>query len=107
MPSQQPLTEYSGHGFSEPIDIIFSTIYRTKIRNERSFFDAAGCIFREGNAEIRLLKVFEEYLYLPVARASCRAAKAVSRIHNGCLDTYLLYVFVTVLVMVVWLGWFA
>jgi formate hydrogenlyase subunit 3/multisubunit Na+/H+ antiporter MnhD subunit len=107
MPSQQPLTEYSGHGFSEPIDIIFSTIYRTKIRNERSFFDAAGCIFREGIAEIRLLKVFEEYLYLPVARASCRAARAVSRIHNGCLDTYLLYVFVTVLVMVVWLGWFA
>jgi hydrogenase-4 component B len=107
MPSQQPLTEYSGHGFSEPIDIIFSTIYRTKIRNERTFFDAAGCIFREGNAEIRLLKVFEEYLYLPVARASCRAAKAVSRIHNGCLDTYLLYVFVTVLAMVAWLGWFA
>ena len=107
MPSQQPLTEYSGHGFSEPIDIIFSTIYRTKIRNERSFFDAAGCIFREGNAEIRLLKVFEEYLYLPVARVSCRAAKAVSQIHNGCLDTYLLYVFITVLAMVAWLGWFA
>jgi formate hydrogenlyase subunit 3/multisubunit Na+/H+ antiporter MnhD subunit len=107
MPSQQPLTEYSGHGFSEPIDIIFSTIYRTKIRNGRSFFDAAGCIFREGIAEIRLMKVFEEYLYLPVARFSCRAAKAVSRIHNGCLDTYLLYVFVTVLAMVVWLGWFA
>jgi hydrogenase-4 component B len=107
MPSQQPLTEYSGHGFSEPIDIIFSTIYRTKIRNERSFFDATGCIFREGIAEIRLLKVFEEYLYLPVARGACRTAKAVSRIHNGCLDTYLLYVFVTVLAMVVWLGWFA
>jgi len=107
MPSQQPLTEYSGHGFSEPIDIIFSTIYRTKIRNERTFFDAAGCIFQEGNAEIRLLKVFEEYLYLPVARVSCRAAKSVSRIHNGCLDTYLLYVFVTVLVIIAWLGWFA
>jgi formate hydrogenlyase subunit 3/multisubunit Na+/H+ antiporter MnhD subunit len=107
MPSQQPMTEYSGHGFSEPIDIIFSTIYRTKIRNERSFFDATGCIFREGVAEIRLLKVFEEYLYLPVARISCRAAAAVSRIHNGCLDTYLLYVFVTVLAIVVWLGWFA
>jgi formate hydrogenlyase subunit 3/multisubunit Na+/H+ antiporter MnhD subunit len=106
-PSQQPMTEYSGHGFSEPIDIIFSTIYRTKIRNERSFFDAACCIFKEGYAEIQLLKVFEEYLYVPVARVSCRAAKAVSRIHNGCLDTYLLYVFVTVLVIVAWLGWFA
>ena len=107
MPSQQPLTEYSGHGFSEPIDIIFSSIYRTKIQNERSFFDDAGCLFREGTAEIRLLKVFEEYLYMPVARVSCRAATAVSRIHNGCLDTYLLYVFVTVLAVIAWLGWFA
>jgi formate hydrogenlyase subunit 3/multisubunit Na+/H+ antiporter MnhD subunit len=107
MPSQQPLTEYSGHGFSEPIDIIFSSIYRTKIQNERSFFDDAGCLFREGTAEIRLLKVFEEYLYMPVARVSCRAATAVSRIHNRCLDTYLLYVFVTVLAVIIWLGWFA
>lgn len=107
MPAQQPMTEYSGHGFSEPIDIIFSTIYRTRIRNDRSYFDAAGCLFREGTAEIRLLKVFEEYLYLPVARVSCRVADAISKIHNGCLDTYLLYVFGAVLAMVAWLGWFA
>jgi len=106
-PSQQPAMEYSGHGFSEPIDIIFSTVYRTKMKNERKFFDQKNCIFAEGTAEIRLIKVFEEYLYLPVARASYLAAEGVSRIQSGCLDTYLLYVFCAVIAIIVYLGWLA
>ena len=105
--SQQPSTEYSGHGFSEPIDIIFSAIYRTRMKNERTFFDEKNTIFREGNAEIRLLKLFEEYLYLPISRLSLQAAKAISRFQNGCLDTYLLYVFFAVIAVIVYLGWFA
>lgn len=106
-PSQQPATEYSGHGFSEPIDIIFSTVYRTKMKNERTFFDQKNCLFAGGNAEIRLLKVFEEYLYLPVAGASYRTTTVISRFQNGCLDTYLLYVFCAVIAIIVYLGWLA
>jgi len=104
--SQQPATEYTGHGFSEPIDIIFSAIYRTRTKNERSFFDRMNCIFSEGKAEIRLMKVFEEYLYVPMARKSYRLAEGISRFQNGCLDTYLLYVFVTVVGVIIFLGWF-
>ena len=104
--SQQPATEYTGHGFSEPIDIIFSAIYRTRTKNERSFFDRMNCIFSEGKAEIRLMKVFEEYLYLPAARQSYRLATGISRFQNGCLDTYLLYVFITVVAVIVFIGWF-
>ncbi|HVN74439.1 MAG TPA: proton-conducting transporter membrane subunit [Methanoregula sp.] len=106
-PSQQPATEYSGHGFSEPIDIIFKSIYRTRTKNERTFFDRMNCIFAEGTAEIRLMKIFEEYLYLPLARTSVRISGGISRFQNGCLDTYLLYVFVTVVVLIVFLGWSA
>lgn len=105
--SQQPAMEYSGHGFSEPIDIIFSTVYRTKMKNERTFFDQKNCIFAEGRAGIRLIKVFEEYLYLPVARASYTAAETVSKFQSGCLDTYLLYVFCAVIAVIVFLGWLA
>jgi NADH:ubiquinone oxidoreductase subunit 5 (subunit L)/multisubunit Na+/H+ antiporter MnhA subunit len=105
--SQGASTEYSGHGFSEPLDIIFSAIYRTRMQNDRKFFDSRNCIFEEGTAEIRLIKVFEEYLYLPIARASVRTARIISRVQNGCLDTYLLYVFLTVIAIVVYLGWFA
>jgi formate hydrogenlyase subunit 3/multisubunit Na+/H+ antiporter MnhD subunit len=103
--SQQPATEYTGHGFSEPIDIIFSSVYRTKMRNDRTFFDRMKCIFAGGAAEIRLMKVFEEYLYVPVARAAARTGLVISRFQNGCLDTYLLYVFVTVVAVILFLGW--
>jgi formate hydrogenlyase subunit 3/multisubunit Na+/H+ antiporter MnhD subunit len=105
--SQGASTEYSGHGFSEPLDIIFSVIYRTRMKNERKFFDTKNCIFKEGTAEIKLIRVFEEYLYLPVARQSVRITSGVSRFQNGCLDTYLLYVFLTVIAILVYLGWFA
>ena len=102
---QEPSAEYTGHGFSEPLDIIFSSVYRTRIRNERTFFDQKNAIFREGAAEIRLMKVFEEYLYLPVARLSSWSAARIARFQNGCLDTYLLYVFVTVILVILFLGW--
>jgi len=105
--SQQASAEYSGHGFSEPLDIIFSSIYRTKTTNERVFYDQKNCIFKEGKGEIRLLKVFEEYLYRPIALQSLKVAGRVSRFQNGCLDTYLLYVFITVIAMILFLGWFA
>jgi hydrogenase-4 component B len=52
------------------------------------------------------MKVFEEYLYLPVAQFSVRSATRISRFQNGCLDTYLLYVFITVIAVIVFLGWF-
>jgi formate hydrogenlyase subunit 3/multisubunit Na+/H+ antiporter MnhD subunit len=105
--SQQASAEYSGHGFSEPLDIIFSAIYRTRTTNERTFFDQKNCLFKEGYGEIRLLKVFEEYLYRPIAQQSLHIANCVSRFQNGCLDTYLLYVFITVIALIVFLGWFA
>jgi hypothetical protein len=34
-------------------------------------------------------------------------AKGVSRFQNGCLDTYLFYVFITVIALIIFLGWFA
>lgn len=105
--SQSAGAEYTGHGFSEPLEVIFSPIYRTRMKNERQFFDQNACIFSAGYAEIRLIRVFEEYLYLPAARAAYRLAGAATRIQNGCLDTYLLYVFLAVIAIIVCLGWSA
>jgi formate hydrogenlyase subunit 3/multisubunit Na+/H+ antiporter MnhD subunit len=105
--SQPSYTEYTGHGFSEPIVTIFSSIYRTKKSSTKKYYDQHNCIFAEGSAEIQLLKFFEEYLYLPIARGAIRIAKRISRMQNGCLDTYLLYVFIAVVAVVLFLGWSA
>ena len=105
--SQPSYTEYTGHGFSEPIVTIFSSIYRTKKSSTKKYYDQHNCIFAEGSAEIQLLKFFEEYLYLPIARGATRIATRISRMQNGCLDTYLLYVFIAVVAIVLFLGWSA
>lgn len=105
--SQKPGSEYTGFGFSEPIVTIFSSVYRTKKKAERHYYDTKGCHFSDGHAGIELMRVFEEYLYLPVANAAYRTAAILARFQNGCLDTYLLYVFVTVVAIIVFLGWSA
>jgi formate hydrogenlyase subunit 3/multisubunit Na+/H+ antiporter MnhD subunit len=96
--------EYTGQGFSEPIVTIFSSIYRTKKTGTKTYYDQHDCIFAKGTAEIRLLKFFEEYLYLPVARGTRQIACMVARMQNGCLDTYLLYVFIAVVAVIIFLG---
>ena len=93
-PSQRSSTEYSGHGFSEPIDVIFSTIYRTGSGTSGHSSTDKTASSREGTAEIRLMKVFEEYHSTCLWRGPPpRAAAVLSRLQNGCLDTYLLYSF--------------
>lgn len=104
MLSQPSSVEYTGHGFSEPIVTIFASIYRTKKTGSKTYFDQHNCIFKEGTADIRLIKFFEEYLYLPVARASIQVTSRIKRMQNGCLDTYILYVFVTVIAIILILG---
>ena len=68
-------TEYTGHGFSEPIVTIFSSIYRTKKTSTKTYYDDHDLIFDSGTAEIRLVKFFEEYLYLPISRGATQAAE--------------------------------
>ncbi|MEN6610914.1 MAG: proton-conducting transporter membrane subunit [Methanoregulaceae archaeon] len=104
---QEPAGEYTGYGFSEPIVTIFSVIYRTRKTNDRTFFDQKMCLFQGGKGEIRLIRFFEEYLYLPIAKQGMRFSGFIGRMQNNCLDSYLLYVFITVVAVIIFLGWFA
>ncbi|MFA5331119.1 MAG: proton-conducting transporter membrane subunit [Methanoregula sp.] len=102
--SQPATTEYTGHGFSEPAVTIFSSIYRTKKVRALTYYDKHNCIMKDGTGEIRLVRFFEEYLYLPIARTALAVAAQVSRLENGCLDTYLLYVFIAIVAVIVFVG---
>ncbi|MDD3042151.1 MAG: proton-conducting transporter membrane subunit [Methanosarcinaceae archaeon] len=105
--AQHPSMEYSPAGFSEPLVVIFKKIYRTQLSSSRSFADSQDCVFEHGTAEIRLIKFFEEYLYLPVAQAVDRVSMKVAGLQNGRLDTYVLYVFLAVIALMGFTRWFA
>lgn len=104
LPSLTPSMEYSSAGFSEPLVMIFKSIYRTKIVHRPEYFDMQESLFKSGNVEIRLLRVFEEYLYIPPAKAIDYFSKMVSKLQNGKLDSYVLYAFIAVIVLILATG---
>jgi len=104
IPTLAPYMEYSSSGFSEPLVMIFKSIYRTKIVHRAEYFDRQESLFKGGNVEIRLVRFFEEYLYIPPARAIGNFSKYVSRLQNGKLDSYVLYAFLAVIVLIIATG---
>ncbi len=105
--AQHPTMEYSSAGFSEPLVVIFKKIYRTEISSTRTYSDTKESIFKNGTARIHLIKFFEERLYLPAADAVSLVSSQVSRMQNGKLDTYVLYVFIAVLTLMTFTRYFA
>ncbi|MFA5879183.1 MAG: proton-conducting transporter membrane subunit [Candidatus Margulisiibacteriota bacterium] len=103
--SQNKEMEYTATGFSEPIMTIFSAIYKTKKINKRLFFDHKNTIFKEGYAEIQLIKIFEEYFYLPIAKSAKTIALFIDNFQkNADLDNYLFYSFMTVIILIFIVG---
>ena len=68
------------------------------------YFDGQESLFKNGNVEIRLLRFFEEYLYIPPALAINSISKRVSRLQNGKLDSYILYAFLAVIALIIATG---
>jgi len=105
LPAPSCQTEYTASGFSEPILTFFKPVYRTKKSLERKFWDKQSSIFKGGSAEIHVMKIFEEKLYSPVARFVQNISQRVSNAQNVDLDTFILYSFVTVIVLLIVIGW--
>ncbi len=103
--SQNSKMEYTASGFSEPIIKMFSFIYQPNIVNKRQFHDIQQVLFKEGKVEIRLIRIFEDYLYLPVARLVQRVSWWLYRQQNKvALDPFILYEFLVILGLIVLVG---
>jgi NADH:ubiquinone oxidoreductase subunit 5 (subunit L)/multisubunit Na+/H+ antiporter MnhA subunit len=105
LPAPDCQTEYTASGFSEPILTFFKPIYKTKKSLERNFWDKQNSIFKNGHAEIHVMKIFEEKLYSPVAKFVQNISQRISNVQNVDLDTFILYSFVTVIVLLLVMGW--
>lgn len=105
LPPQDYQSEYTASGFSEPILTFFKPVYRTEKTVERNFWDKQKSIFKNGSAEIHTFKFFEELIYLPVARFIQNVSKRVSAAHNVDLDTFILYSFITIIILLIIVGW--
>ncbi|MEK6960002.1 MAG: proton-conducting transporter membrane subunit [Nanoarchaeota archaeon] len=105
IPSQDSTMEYTASGFSEPVITVFGVVYHPKRVNQRRYFDSGKVLFREGDAEIKLVHFFEETLYLPVARMVRAVSQWLYFYQNEvALDPYILYEFLAIFALIIIVG---
>jgi hypothetical protein len=72
---------------------------------ERTYIDEQKTIFKDGKADIQTLKIFEEKIYLPIVHFVEKLSNIVAEHQDVDLDVYILYSLITVIVLLVVVGW--
>ncbi|NLT28755.1 MAG: hydrogenase membrane subunit, partial [Dehalococcoidales bacterium] len=82
----------------------FRLIFRTRKTNEKEYFDSAESITKRTEAKITTFKFFEERIYMPLANFFMKLAAFISQKHNKDVETFILYAFVTIVLLLVTAG---
>ena len=94
----EPRMQYTATGFSKPIRMIFSTIYRAT--HEIEISGETSPYFRpQITYELKTESVFLKYLYEPVGAFILNSARLFRRIQTGHIQSYLAYIFITLVLL--------
>jgi formate hydrogenlyase subunit 3/multisubunit Na+/H+ antiporter MnhD subunit len=97
-PAQTARMQDTAEGFGQPIRQIFEPVFRMT-RELPTAFDAKPVY------SVTTEDHFWHWLYLPVARATERLAHLVGRLQQGRIAIYLLYSFITLIVLLLVVKW--
>jgi hydrogenase-4 component B len=99
-PASTARNEYTATGFSKPIRMWFSSIYRPHREIQTTY--AGSPYFKERFVfETQIEPVFEKYLYAPIIRAALAVSRILKIIQTGSIHLYLLYIFATLIVLMI------
>ncbi|MCX5710232.1 MAG: proton-conducting transporter membrane subunit, partial [Candidatus Omnitrophica bacterium] len=96
--------EYTATAFSKPFRIAFSFFllpYRKTQKIRESFYHTKSFTY-----ETHTTKVFKKYIYDPFLALVFKAAKSMRKIQPGSIHLYLGYIFITVLLLVLFMRQF-
>jgi hydrogenase-4 component B len=94
----EPRMQYTATGFSKPIRMIFSNVFRA--RHEIEISEETSPYFRPNiSYELRTEALFLKYLYEPAYQWAVRAALLGRRLQTGHIQSYLAYIFITLVVL--------
>jgi hydrogenase-4 component B len=96
-------TEYTATAFSKPLLMIFKAVYRPR-REVDSLAEVSPYFPHEVRYRAEVEPTFERYIYRPLLRGVIRGAGAMRVLQAGSLHTYLAYVLVLAVVLLIWLG---
>lgn len=93
-----PQMEYTATGFSKPIRMIFKALFRPR-RDVQREYDYSPYFAKTIRFEAHVEEVFETRVYRPLNRALLRLARRARALQAGSLQAYLIYIFVTLLLL--------
>jgi hydrogenase-4 component B len=98
-----PRMEISSAGFSRSLIMIFRGLLRPTMQTDVEYHDATSRYFTKTKAVRHTLPdIYYGYIYEPVVRLLEHGAHEARRIQTGNLNTYLLYMFLTLLILLFW-----
>lgn len=96
-----PQMEYTATAYSKPLRMMFQAIYRPR-RRVQADFAVSRYFTRSIRFESHIEPTFERWIYRPVNRAILRFSRRVRLIQTGSLTTYLVYIFLTLIALLLW-----
>ncbi len=98
LPQLTPAMEYTATAFSKPLRMIFRAIYRPT-REVQADFEFSRYFTRVVRFRTEIHPAFERLIYQPFNRAVLRIARRSRALQPGSVHLYLLYIFVTLLLL--------
>ena len=102
-----PHMEITATAFSRSLILIFKGLFQPTAQHEIAYVDAKIRYFTKSRT-VNLLteNVYEKYFYEPMSKITTQVTKQVKRIQGGNLNQYLLYIFITILGLLLWVRYF-
>jgi hydrogenase-4 component B len=97
-PGLTPQMEYTATGFSKPVRMIFKALFRPR-RDVQREYDFSPYFATNIRFESHIKEVFVEQLYRPLRISILRVSRRVRALQAGSIHAYLLYIFVTLLLL--------
>jgi hydrogenase-4 component B len=93
-----PRMEYTATGFSKPIRMIFKALFRPRREVQREY-DFSPYFTTNIRFEAHVEEVFETRIYRPLQRQVLRLSRRMRALQTGSLQAYLIYIFITLLLL--------
>jgi len=101
LPRLTSRTEYTATGFSKPIRLIFQSIYQPR-KEVQIETDVSTYVPKRIRYNLHSATPFETYLYQPISAFVLRISRMAQRLQTGSINTYLAYIFVALVLLLLW-----
>jgi hydrogenase-4 component B len=93
-----PQMEYTATGFSKPIRMIFKALFRPRREVQREY-DFSPYYATTIRFESHVEEIFQTRIYRPLNRLVLRLSRRLRALQAGSLQAYLIYIFITLLLL--------